>query len=219
MVELAGTGKTTLAYVFYGRDAGEGAGYFTDLSRSKIIDDMKPETQCSLAYFYCNYKEDQQSDPASILRSLVKQLCLMSRSGFPEPVLSIYRKRKSEADLTNLLSVSECKDLLITLSTGFLRTTIVIDALDECDPDTRGSLCDVLEQTVSSSKTPIQGTIKVFITSRNDGDLRRRFEGSPNVYIQERDSSKDINLYIEAEIEACIRRKELLGGAAETTNC
>lgn len=139
----------------------------------------------------------------------------MSRSGFPEPVLSIYKKRMSDADLVNLLSVAECKELLITLCTGFLRTTIVIDALDECDPDTRGSLCDVLEQIVSSSKstkTSNQNLVKVFITSRNDGDLRRRFEGSPNVYIQERDNSADIDLYIKAEIDACIRRKELLGG-------
>lgn len=176
---------------------------------------MKPELQCSLAYFYCNYKEDQRRDPASILRSLVKQLCLMSRSGFPEPVLSIYKKRNRDADLNNLLSVAECKELLITLSAGFLRTTIVIDALDECDPDTRGSLCDVLEQAVSSSKTSKtsnRNPVKVFITSRNDGDLRRRFEGSPNVYIQERDNSDDIKLYIKTEIEACIRRKELLDG-------
>lgn len=176
---------------------------------------MKPESQCSLAYFYCNYKEDQPRDPASILRSLVKQLYLMSQSGFLEPVLSIYKKRKSDADLTNLLSVAECKELLITLSTRLLRTTIVIDELDECDPDTCGSLCDVLVQTLSSlktNKTSNQNPVKVFITSRNDGDLRRRFEGSPNVYIQEHDNSDDIKLYIKIEIEACIERKELLDG-------
>ncbi|KAL0631450.1 hypothetical protein Q9L58_009682 [Maublancomyces gigas] len=179
--ELAGTGKTTLA--------------------SKLIDDTKLGPRCALAYFYCNYKEDQRGDPASILRSLVKQLCLMSQSGFPEPVLSIYKKRKSDADLTNLLSIAECKELLITLSTGFLWTKIIIDVLDECDPDTCWSLCDVLEQTVSSktTKTPNQNPVKVFITSRNDGDLRRRFED-------------DIKLYIKTEIKACIGRKELLDG-------
>lgn len=179
---------------------------------------MKPETGCSLAYFYCNYKEAQRRDPAAILRSLVKQLCLMSLSGFPVPVLSIYNQRMQDADLTNLLSVKECKELLIKLSTGFLRTTIVIDALDECDPVTRGGLCDVLEQIVLSSTTSPGSNyapVKIFITSRNDGDLNRRFEGSPNVYIQERDNSDDINLYIETEVAGCIRRKELLGGVVK----
>lgn len=191
------------------------SGLCTDVDRSKLIDDMEPEPEFSLAYFYCNYQEVERTDPAAILRSLVKQLCLMSRTGFPVPVLSIYNNRKHDADLTNLLSVEECEQLLMNLSTGFLRTTIVIDALDECDPSTRGHLCDVLQHIVSSSATSPKSNytpVKIFITSRNEGDLSRRFEGSPNVYIQERDNSADINLYIETEVTACIRRKELLGG-------
>lgn len=114
------------------------------------------------------------------------------------------------ADLSNLLNVAESKNLLIQLSAKFLRTTIIIDALDECDPYTRGSLCDVLDDVVSSSKL-----VKVFVTCRDDGDLRKKFEDSPNVYIQERDNSKDINHYIKSEIRACIRRKALLGGVVD----
>lgn len=180
---------------------------------------MEPETQTgkyALAYFYCNYKEAQRRDPGSILRSLVKQLCLLSpgeQSSFPVPVSSVYRKRQKDADLSNLLSVSECKDLLISLSAGFLRTTIIVDALDECDKDTRGSLFKVLEKVVSISKN---NPVKVFVTSRDDGDLRKRFENSPNVYIQERDNSGDINNYIKTEIAECIRRKELLDGKVST---
>lgn len=174
---------------------------------------MAPETtEYSLAYFYCNYKEDQRRDPASIARSLVKQLCLRtpgigSASSFPALVLALYDKRKADADLGRTLSIGECKDLLIGLSTGFLRTTIIVDALDECDPETRGKLCDLLAQVVSSSKR-----VKVFVTSRDEGDLRTKFEDNPNVYIQERDNSSDINCYIEAEIKACIKRKTLLNG-------
>lgn len=174
---------------------------------------MEPKTtEYSLAYFYCNYKEDQRRDPASIVRSLVKQLCLRtpgigSSSSFPDPVLSLYNKRKADADLSNTLSINECKDLLIRLSAGFRRTTIIVDALDECDPDTRGKLCDLLTDVVSSSMG-----VKIFITSRDDGDLRTKFEESPNVYIQERDNSDDINCYIEGEIKACIKAKVLLGG-------
>lgn len=112
-------------------------------------------------------------------------------------------------DLSRLLTVEECKTLLVRLSTGFLRTTVIIDALDECDPHTRGSLFNVLEEVVSSPKhTPV----KAFVTSRDDGDLRRKFKNSPNIYIQERDNEGDISQYIKAEIEGCIRREELLGG-------
>lgn len=176
---------------------------------------MEPETNCALAYFYCNYKEDQRRDPAMILRSLIKQLCLQREPAFPVSVSSIYNKRNKDADLSNLLSVAESKQLLIALSEGFQRTIIIVDALDECDPYTRGSLCDVLADLVSSTLRLNQNPVKVFITSRDDADLRKKFEASPNVYIQARDNSEDINQFIRTELRACISRKELLDGVVE----
>lgn len=189
---------------------------FTNVNRSKIIDRAKPESnQHSRAYFYCNYKEAGRRNPASILRSLVKQLCQGSPEGnFPQPVLSIYEKRKNDGNLKSFLSVGECKQLLIKLSSGFLRTTILIDALDECDKDTREVLFDVLENLVSDS-SPEHYPIKVFVTSRNDGDLQRRLGNSPNIYIQERDNSADINLYITSEVESCITKGRLLDGKVD----
>lgn len=124
----------------------------------------------------------------------------------------MYNKREAKADLRNTLTVEECKTILIGLSYGFLRTTIVIDALDECHAETRGALFDALEHVVSSSLNPI----KVFVTSRDYADLRRKFEKSPNVYIQERDNSHDINQYIRTEIHNCIKRGEILCGQADS---
>lgn len=225
-MKLAGSGKTTLALVSpypphlppssraaCARRLSLDSQLGTDFNRCKIIDEMKPKTkEHSLAYFYCNYKEEQRRDPASILRSLVKQLCLLSPgkgslATFPEPVLAIYNKRKEEGDLSNLLSLGESKDLLIKLTAGFLKTTIVIDALDECDRNTRRNLFNLLEQVVSSAK---KNPVKIFVTSRDDGDLMTKFGDSPNVYIQERDNSADIDHYIQTEIEACITEKRFL---------
>lgn len=127
--------------------------------------------------------------------------------------MSIYNQRKKDADLSYLLSIEESKHLLIELSSGYLRTTIVVDALDECDANSRGRLCDVLKQVVSlSEQIQKQTSIKVFITSRDDGDLRKKFKDSPNVYIQERDNSEDISYYIKTQIKACINAKQLLDG-------
>lgn len=116
--------------------------------------------------------------------------------------------------MKSFLSVEESKQLLIMLSAGFLKTTILIDALDECDKDTREVLFDVLEHLVSDS-SPGHNPIKIFVTSRNDGDLRRRLENSSNIYIQERDNSADINLYIASEIEICIEKGRLLDGVVD----
>lgn len=191
----------------------------TKLNRCNVIEELEPDTDNSkfpLAYFYCNYTEDERRDPASILRSLVKQLCIVSPSldtgsTIPEAVLSIYGEREKKADLRHPLTVAECKTILIALSAGFLRTTIIIDALDECHADTRGALFHALEHVVSSSANPV----KVFVTSRDYADLRKQFENSPNVYIQERDNSSDINQYIRTEIDARIQSKELLHGLVD----
>lgn len=124
----------------------------------------------------------------------------------------MYEERKKEADLARPLDVYEIKNLIVQLSAGFQRTTIVIDALDECDGDTRKALFDVLDSAISGSKTPI----KIFVTSRDDGDIRRRLEKSPNVYIQEGDSSGDIDCYIYSEIETCIKDGRLLEGNVDS---
>lgn len=188
-------------------------GKYSNLGSSKIIDDVAYDTQTkghSLAYFYCHYGEEPRRDPAAILRSVVKQLCLQGPvSKLPEPVLSIYLQRKTAGDLSNLLSIEESKRLLIVLCAGFAHSTLIIDALDECDAKTRGRLFDVLQSVVSESKA---ARVKAFVTSRDDADLRKKFADSPNVYILERDNSDDISTYIRAEVDACIVEKKLLDG-------
>lgn len=186
---------------------------YSNFGSSKIIDDVASDSKTnghSLAYFYCNYGEEQRRDPAAILRSLVKQLCVQGPgSMLPKAVLLIYDKRKKAGDLTNHLSIDESKDLLIELCAGFPHSTLIIDALDECDAKTRGPLFDLLQHVVSESKATC---VKVFVTSRDDEDLRKMFTNSPHVYIQERDNSGDINTYITVEIDECIVKKKLLDG-------
>lgn len=158
--------------------------------------------------------EVSRRDPATILRSLVKQLCLMSpREGsllsFPDPVLSIYHHRKHNANLSNLLTIEESKTLLIRLSVGFLRTIIVIDGLDECSIEARETLINVIEAVISS---PSQKPIKAFISSRYDRNLEHKFTESPNIYIQGCNDSDDINNYIKTEVRDCIKAKRMLEG-------
>lgn len=170
---------------------------------------MEPAyNEFSLTYFYCNYGEAGRRDPSSILRSIVKQLCLQSPTGsLPESVLAIYNKRQQEND-SRPLDIDEIKGLLVNLSAGFLQTTIVIDALDECDRGTREILFDILEFVMFLAKTPI----KIFATSRDDGDLMTRLEMLPNVYIQQGQNDGDITLFINSEITACTTNRKLLNG-------
>lgn len=181
------------------------------LYRSKVIDVFKSQLntdQHALAFFYCNYRDAARMDPASALRALVKQLCLHSPSGeLPGPVLSIYETRDKNGHQSGALHPNESRDLIQHLSTGFAQTTIVIDALDECNRDTRGHLFQILKHIVASTSA-----VRIFITGRSDGDIQRILGDFPNHYIEARDNQGDIETYINSEIERCCREKALLDG-------
>lgn len=86
--------------------------------------------------------------------------------------------------------------------------TIVIDALDELRPDDRHELWDCLDNIVRDSPN----VVKVFLTSRDDGDIVCRLSSTPNIYISVQDNQSDIERFTEQELDAAIARKRLLRG-------
>jgi len=86
--------------------------------------------------------------------------------------------------------------------------TIIIDALDECDPSSRHELFEALDEIVAKS----ENIVKVFLTSRNDGDIVARLASTPNIYIDAQKNSSDIGRFITAELERVVQHKQLLRG-------
>lgn len=79
-------------------------------------------------------------------------------------------------------------------------TTIVIDALDECDPNTRDELLQVL-QTVLSESTSL---VKIFVSSRDDGDIKCQLEEYPNLTISSSNNFSDIRAFVTFETEKLV---------------
>jgi predicted house-cleaning noncanonical NTP pyrophosphatase (MazG superfamily) len=170
------------------------------LNRSKVIDTLRLKQQ-PIAYFYCYYKEESRIDPASVLRALVKQICLMSPSGtLPEPVVSVYQKREKAGHVLGPLHQEESRDLIVLLLASYKheQTTIVIDALDECRAEDRRQLFHSLKHIVTS----VYNT-KLFIASRNERDIQILLNKSLDHYIDAKDNTTDINNYIRSEVERC----------------
>lgn len=181
---------------------------------SKVIDDFMVQSvtkQHALAFFYCNYREESRRDPTSLLRELVKQLCLSVPGALlPEPVVSIHQGRLYAGNESSRLRLSECRDLIVQLLTAFSQTTIIIDALDECNRDTRRDLILVLKHIITSTEH-----VRIFLTSRTDGDIQRLLWDFPSYYINATDNAGDIGVYIKSEIERCSREELLLEGEAD----
>jgi hypothetical protein len=89
-----------------------------------------------------------------------------------------------------------CRELLLESVHLYPRTTLVLDALDECDPGSRDRLIEMIELLLSNSKN----SLRVFISSRPDADIRERFLSRPNIEIQTTDNQEDIKKFVNEEI-------------------
>lgn len=175
--------------------AGAGKTYLT----SKVIDqiDSLRET-CNnegFAFFYCNRNEEERRKPLSVLRSYVRQLSTAVRSPghMRKQLRDLCREtRRNGSDL----GLDACKQQLLESVNLYSKTTLVLDALDECEPESREQLVNMMQHLLTESKKPL----KVFISSRPDGDIRDCFASVPTIEIQATNNQDDIEKFVNEEI-------------------
>ena len=147
-----------------------------------------------LVFFYCSRKEVHRTSPLDIFRSLVAQLALSPDGSSVAESIKRKHKEKKQDELDN-------PDLLVGLLTGLIalyqRTTIVVDALDECED--YGRLLRLLKKVSNGTR----GAIKFFFSSRTNVKLLKDF---PSWEKLELDSEKgltkdDINTYIRTQVK------------------
>ncbi|KAL7937808.1 hypothetical protein V8C35DRAFT_320521 [Trichoderma chlorosporum] len=148
------------------------------------------------AYFYCERGSTDLSNPTSVLRSYVRQLSIVPC--YPEfmqkKLIELYQEiRKQGAKL----SIKACRDQLFASANLYPRTIIVLDGLDECDPDERGTLIEILAELVSKAQNPV----KLFISSRPEQDIKKQLRSSPCIEVDARDNREDIEKFVVERIE------------------
>lgn len=79
----------------------------------------------------------------------------------------------------------------------FPRTTIILDALDECNEDDREDLVKILDDLMKNSSRPVL----VFISSRPDGDIRLAFRDRTSVEVGVEDNQDDIAKFVRDKID------------------
>lgn len=94
--------------------------------------------------------------------------------------------------------MEDSQTLLADLLQIYPQVTLVVDALDECDRDTRSTFIKTLDTLVENSSKPV----KIFISSRRDRDIKHRFENGPNVGINATDNQNDIAIFVDHEINS-----------------
>jgi hypothetical protein len=180
---------------------------------SQDLEETLPQA-VPMAYFYClrDAADSQRADPEEILRSILKQLaCSVTYTSIRDPVVTAYRQRKKLSSFHGSEPPSpsglECLYLILELLEDN-PAIIIIDALDECDPERRHDLLQALDTIIEYST----GLVKVFVSSRDDSDIVWKLANSPNIYISAKDNSRDIANFVHSELGNAIAQKRLLGG-------
>ena len=157
--------------------------------------------QEALVYFYCKRDEPDRQDPTKTMQSLVRQLSVqLPGYRVPRPVLDEYEKQEKNAFSSRHLIFEECQNLIVSLLDIYPRTTIVIDALDEIDRQSRKPFLEALNTIAQESKN----LVKIFVSSRDDNDIILELEAVPNLYIDAADNAGDIERFIHREISSSI---------------
>ncbi|KAF5624688.1 ankyrin repeat-containing protein [Fusarium tjaetaba] len=174
-----------------------GAGK-TKLS-SRVIDDLlttlptETEKNTGFAYFYCDRNRADHNEPVAIMRSIVRQLCAPRGDHSIESCIEEqYLKRKVKGFSSDRLVAEECKKLLLQLAAGYSSIYIVVDGLDECDRGTRHILMDLLDEMMAK----FEQSIKIYIASRTDQDLRKRYHKGTHLEVTANDNQADIEKFV-----------------------
>ena len=185
--------------------------FYRSIIIEHLIQDFNQGKNPRPIYFYCsrNASEKERSNPTAILASLVRQMsCHEDGSPILEPIREKYAERKKQAFTSIPPSLEESTNLMIALTEYSPLTTIVIDALDECDRTSRPDLLQALELIVNCSSN----LVKIFVSSRNDQDIVCHLNNCPNLEIEAAKNQADIISFVNSEVHRQISRKELLLG-------
>lgn len=161
--------------------------------RSLVIDHLKKsfaEQDIGIAFFFCDYQDQEYQSSTAIIASLLKQLSSL-RSPLPSAVVDLYKRSgRRQGRLQFEVLVNTLKGI----AKEFSRTYIIIDALDECsDKNYRRSLLQILSELEMMS-------VKLFLTSRpHSEDIKRNLGTYPQIIVEA--SEADIRTYLDHKID------------------
>jgi hypothetical protein len=168
-------------------------------------------------FFYCsrNTAEPARSSPDAIVATIARQLSSL-QPGHPllPPTVAAFKKREMEGFASGSLGMDESRSLILQLVEQYPMTTIVIDALDECDPGRRTDLLETLESILQEASS----LVKIFVSSRDDQDIVWHLQKYPNLELSSNKNKDDITSFVRKETEALIVQGKLLRSSTNKEN-
>ena len=199
---IAGAGKSIL---WYHNLLISSPWVLIQLFSSSIIQDidaMRKSGLASLAFFYCDFREDQKRDRRGLLLSLLVQLCHQSDS-YCDILSKFYVGHASGSQNPSDNALVQCLKDLLELP-GQAPVYLVVDALDEYPdntaiPSPREKVLMLLEELIHS-RIP---DLHICVTSRPEIDIKTALDALAFCSVSLHDESgqiQDINNYIRSVV-------------------
>ncbi|KAJ3549935.1 hypothetical protein NM208_g236 [Fusarium decemcellulare] len=182
---IPGAGKTVLA----------GSVVQEALTRA----DASPKT--GAAFFFCDYKNSTTWSTVGILGAISSQLARQGNEAF-EILHQYYEDLHPPQGLAKTPDPDELRDRISQMCELFEQTIIVVDGLDECGDET-DDVVDALMQVAEYSDR-----VSMALFSRDHFNIRIRLSEDFEV-IPIAAHTEDIQIYVGAELEKRIERRQL----------
>lgn len=157
--------------------------------------DLNSNPGKAFAFFYCRRADAERRKPENILRSFLKQLALSHDKSLAS-LRTKYVEKKRQGFLSNSLSLTECQELLVKMVSLCPETILILDALDECEEDSRHNLIAVFNEVVEQSLP-----VRILISSRRDDDIAAEFGDRANFNLSATDNGHDIMKFVRGKIK------------------
>lgn len=174
----AGAGKTVLA-----------SAVIQDLDHRFSTDSA---SEVGIAYIYCGYYDREEQLDTNLLLVLLDQLVPIRPRGEPRARLPCYAREDDDSSTDSSCaqpSPARIAELLKVVVAAYDRVFFIIDALDECAPETRARILDEI------FRLQTQGTVHLLATSNIDAEVAQMFANTASLAI--RADEDDIRSYLE----------------------
>src|SRR6266851_4897801 len=143
-------------------------------SSSSIIEDidsMRKMGLSSLAFFYCDFREDQKKELRDLLSSFLIQLCHQSES-YSDVLSALYMEHSNGSRQPSDNALIKCLKEILKLP-GQAPVYLIIDAVDECPitssvSSPRDKVLMLVEELIDS-QVP---NSRICVTSRPETDIK-----------------------------------------------
>ena len=173
------------------------------------IDAMRKAGLASLAFFYCDFREDQKKDLRRLLSSLLVQLCHQSDS-YSDILSNFYSEHGNGSSHPSDDVLAGCLKDLLELP-GHAPVYLIMDALDECPntssiPSPRDEVLNLIEELIKSDIPHL----RICVTSRPETDIKDALDPLVLHTVSLHDESgqnRDIEEYIKSVINTNPKNK------------